>query len=608
LAVLLVAVLVGISLFAFRAFSIASATEHLRSAAEIVRVSLTEAMINGVIDRRAGLLNRLREVDGLRSVRVVRSPLVERQFGKGFAHESPADDAERTVLATGKPFFETIQVDGEDIFRGTIPFTANSRGVPNCLQCHQVRDGEVLGAVTLTISIEDLKRKALATVGGIVGLIALFSLGIVVLIQRIVRPVTATAGEVERAVQRALAGDFKSEIVPKSNDEIGDIADDLNRLLKFLDEGLNRIGGNVAQLTYRSPKPGENLLTATIDAVDILTKAAHFKQAIEEDETRDEIYQRLARVLKAEYGIDEFSIYEAVPAKNQVATMLVDGVTSDSCRWCDPQILVRPEACRACRTGHTVDAVNTPAICNSFQPPEGAGPRTHVCMPLIQSGGVGNVIQIVIKPEDAARIHAQLPYISVYLREAAPVIEAKRLMDTLRDANLRDPMTGLNNRRFLEEFVDTLVASVQRRQTRLSILMLDLDYFKMVNDTYGHDAGDTVLKALAKALRQSVRTSDLVIRYGGEEFLIILHDADADAATAIAETIRQRVADLKIPIGTTTLQKTISIGVSEYPKDSETFWQAVKFADVALYRAKETGRNRVVRFTADLWTTETKDY
>jgi diguanylate cyclase (GGDEF)-like protein len=608
LAILLVAVLVGISLFAFRAFSIASATEHLRSAAEIVRVSLTEAMINGVIDRREGLLNRLHEVDGLKSVRVVRSPLVVQQFGPGFAHEAPADDPERTVLATGKPFFETIHVDGEEIFRGTIPFTANSHGVPNCLQCHQVRDGDVLGAVTMTISIEDLKRKALATVGGIVGLIALFSLGIVILIQRIVRPVTATAGEVERAVQRALAGDFKSEVVPKSDDEIGDIADDLNRLLKFLDEGLNRIGGNVAQLTYRSPKPGENLLTATIDAVDILTKAAHFKQAIEEDETRDEIYQRLARVLKVEYGIDEFSIYEAVPSKNQVAAMLVDGVPSESCRWCDPQILVRPEACRACRTGHTVDAVTTPSICNSFLPPEGAGPRTHVCMPLIQSGGVGNVVQIVIKPEDATRVHAQLPYISVYLREAAPVVEAKRLMDTLRDANLRDPMTGLNNRRFLEEFVDTLVASVQRRQTRLSILMLDLDYFKMVNDTHGHDAGDMVLKAVAKTLRQSVRTSDLVIRYGGEEFLIILHDADADAASAIAETIRQRIEDLKIPIGTTTLQKTISIGVSEYPKDSETFWQAVKFADVALYRAKETGRNRVVRFTSDMWTTETKDY
>jgi diguanylate cyclase (GGDEF)-like protein len=604
----LIAVLVGISLYSFRTFSIASATQHLRSAAEIVRVSLTEAMINGVIDRRESLLKRLKEVEGLRSVRVVRSPRVEAQFGKGFAHEAPADEFERRVLEQGRPIYQTLTVDGEEIYRGTIPFTATAHGVPNCLQCHQVKEGEVLGAVTMSISIEELKRKALLTAASIVGVIAVFVLIIVYLILRIVRPVTETAVEVEAAVQRAQAGDFKSQIKPKSNDEIGEIADDMNHLLHFLDHGLNQIGSNVAQLTHREPKPGENLLTATIDAVDILTKAAHFKQAIEEDETKAEIYRRLARVLTQEYGIEEFSVYEAIPNKNQIAPVVVDGATTDAVRWCDPQILVRPDACRACRTGHVVDGVTTPDICTSFQPPEGVGPRTHVCLPMIQSGGVGNVIQLVTPPEQAARLHERLPFVSVYLREAAPVIEAKRLMDTLRDANLRDAMTGLNNRRFLEEFVDTLVASVQRRKARLSILMLDLDYFKMVNDTHGHDAGDTVLKTLAKTLKQSVRTSDMVIRYGGEEFIIILQEADADAALGIAETIRQRVADLKIQIGTTTLQKTISIGVAEYPKDSETFWQAVKFADVALYRAKETGRNRVVRFTPEMWTTETKDY
>ena len=409
-------------------------------------------------------------------------------------------------------------------------------------------------------------------------------------------------------MQRAQAGDFKAVVKMRTNDEIGEIADDMNLLLRFLDRGLHQIGDNVSQLTNRTPKPGENLLTATIDAVDILTKAAHFKQAIEEDETKGEVYKRLARVLKNEYRIEEFSIYEAVPNKNQVAAQLVDGELADSTRWCDPEILIRPDACRACRTGHQVDGVTTFEICNSFRPPAEVGPRTHVCMPMIQSGSVGSVLQIVLKPEDAARIHEQLPFISVYLREATPVIEARRLMDTLRDANLRDPMTGLNNRRFLEEFVDTLVASVQRRKTTLAILMLDLDYFKMVNDTHGHDAGDTVLKELAKVLKQCVRSSDMVIRYGGEEFLIILQEIESAASIAIAETIRQRVEAMKIQIGALTLQKTISIGVAEYPKDSETFWQAVKFADVALYRAKETGRNRVVRFTPDMWTTVSKDY
>jgi diguanylate cyclase (GGDEF)-like protein len=217
------------------------------------------------------------------------------------------------------------------------------------------------------------------------------------------------------------------------------------------------------------------------------------------------------------------------------------------------------------------------------------------------------VLQLVSTPQEQQHLLDMEPYINVYLREASPVLETKRLMETLREANLRDPMTGLNNRRFLEEYVETLVTNVQRKKSHLSILMLDLDYFKMVNDTYGHDAGDAVLKALAKVLKQSVRASDMVIRYGGEEFLIILQDAEGGKADVIAEKIRLAVENIKTQVASVVIQKTISIGISDFPSDSDTFWQAVKYADVALYQAKETGRNRVVRFNASMWV-DKKEY
>jgi diguanylate cyclase (GGDEF)-like protein len=134
--------------------------------------------------------------------------------------------------------------------------------------------------------------------------------------------------------------------------------------------------------------------------------------------------------------------------------------------------------------------------------------------------------------------------------------------------------------------------------------MLDLDYFKMVNDTYGHEAGDTVLKELAKVLMHSVRSSDVVVRYGGEEFLIILQDTAGEGAEVVSEKIRAAVEALKVQLTGAMLQKTISIGIAVFPTDCDTFWQTVKYADVALYRAKETGRNRVVRFTQDMWTDE----
>ncbi|MDP2400665.1 MAG: GGDEF domain-containing protein, partial [Actinomycetota bacterium] len=288
--------------------------------------------------------------------------------------------------------------------------------------------------------------------------------------------------------------------------------------------------------------------------------------------------------------------------KNKMEAVVVDSEMGGDCRWCDPQILVRSETCRARRTGHLIDSVESPGICFAFVPPADGREYCHVCFPIIQSGAVGSILQLVIAKEDSPRMEHVVPYLSVYLREAAPVIEAKRLMDTLRESNLRDAMTGLHNRRFLEEYIDTLVASNQRRNGRIAVLMLDLDYFKVVNDTYGHDAGDTVLKALTKVLVQSVRAADIVIRYGGEEFMIILQDTERESADSVAEKIRASVEALKVQLPGVVLSKTISIGISEFPSDSDTFWQAIKFADVALYHAKETGRNRVVRFTPDLWT------
>ncbi|MDP3538763.1 MAG: diguanylate cyclase [Azonexus sp.] len=605
--VCLLAVVIAISLYAFRSFSIASATDHIRTAGEIVRVHLTESMINGTIDKRENFLRRLVEVQGLKSARVLRSQEVEKQFGKGLSSESAADDMERLVLKEGKPRFDVIKQGEETVFRGTIPYIATASGNPNCLQCHQVSEGAVLGAVSMSMSIDALKEKALFTVAGIGAAVTFFAALLVMLLRRLLRPISDTANAVEEAVQRALRGDFKAHVEKKTNDEIGQIATDMNRLLTFLDDGLNRIGCNVARLTERTPAPGENLLTAMIDMVEGLTKAAHFKQAIEEDEAKIEIYQRLSTTLQQEFKLTEFSLYEVSSNKKQMKSIMVDGEMADTCRWCDPQILIRPEACRVRRTGHIVDGITNPDICYSFRPPAELGERHHVCFPVIQSGSVGSVVQLLTTPDLQAETLAKLPFINVYLRETAPVLETKRLMESLKDSTLRDPMTGLNNRRFLEEYVETLIASVQRKRTSAAILMLDLDYFKMVNDTYGHDAGDAVLKALSTLLKQSVRASDLLIRYGGEEFLIILIDSQGQAAEQVAEKIRQSVEALKVQVSGIVIQKTISIGISDFPTDSETFWQAVKFADVALYQAKEQGRNRVIRFNTAMWS-DNKEY
>ncbi|NMG73179.1 GGDEF domain-containing protein [Aromatoleum diolicum] len=600
--------LVVISLYAFRSYSIASSTAHVRTAAEMVRVHLTEAMIHGTIDKREQFLDRLMEVQGLRSARVIRSPFVNEQFGAGMTREMHADAIEKLVLADGQPRYVILDERGDSVFRGTIPFAASSRGTPNCLQCHKVAEGTVLGAVTMELSLTELKRQALMTVASIILTVAAFSVLSILLARRLILPVGSTAQAVERAVQRALKGDFKGRVEKRTDDEIGQIATETNSLLVFLDDGLARISQRVVQLTGRTLRQDDNQLEVAIDMVNGLADASSFKQAIEEDETKAEIFDRFGRVLIDSFGVREFSIYETSGPK-QLEPLSVDGNAGGACRWCDPQILVRSDMCRAKRSGHPVDGLSQPGICYAFRQPEDSGvPRRHFCVPIMQSGSVGSIIQLVVRESDAARFQSQVPYVNVYVREMAPVLEAKRLTETLRESSLRDAMTGLNNRRFLEEYVDTLIASARRRKTQIAILLLDLDYFKVVNDTYGHDAGDVVLKALAGTLKNSVRASDMVIRFGGEEFLIVLQETEAANALKVAENIRATVADMKIQVGGAVLQKTISIGLAMFPDDSETFWQTVKFADVALYRAKDDGRNRVVRFNPDMWQGHAESY
>lgn len=606
LALFMLVVVTAISLYSFREFSIASSREHMRTAAEIVRAHLTDAMINGSISKRENFLQRLSEVKGLESARVIRGPALEPQFGKGMSREQPADDIEEQVVRDGKPRYQLTEEGMSVVFRGTIPFTATTTGTPNCLQCHQVKEGTVLGAVTLTMTISPLKQMALITVALIAIALVFFSLLAYLFLRRIVHPLTATADNVANAVQRAVQGDFTAHIDRKTNDEIGQIAEDVNRLMGYLYKGLHSIGDNVALLINQKPSKDRNLLTTTVGMVETLKNAAQFKKSIEEDETKYEIYARLTNVIRDNFAVLHFSIYEVVPAKNQIIPIVVDGDIGAECKWCDPQIIVRPEACRARRTGHVIDAVESPGICYAFQPHHEFQGYSHVCLPVIQSGVVGSVVQIVIPPNEKERLQELTPYISVFLREAAPVLETKRLMDTLRESTLQDAMTGLKNRRFLEEYIDTLIASTQRQKQAISILMLDLDYFKMVNDTYGHDAGDAVLKSLAKVLKQSVRASDIVIRYGGEEFMILLQNSAGEAAELVAEKIRASVEAMKTLVAGTTLQKTISIGIADFPTDSETFWQAVKYADVALYQAKETGRNRWLRFKREMW--DDKEY
>lgn len=161
---------------------------------------------------------------------------------------------------------------------------------------------------------------------------------------------------------------------------------------------------------------------------------------------------------------------------------------------------------------------------------------------------------------------------------------------------LKDPLTGVNNRACMEQHLEHEVLSAVRHRTPLSMLMIDIDYFKTVNDAHGHVAGDTVLATVAEAIVRCTRDSDVVFRYGGEEFAVILTNTRSAGAGLLAERIRATVDELEIRTQEATIEVTVSVGVAQLTAGDSKI-DLLERADTMLYRAKYRGRNQVV--TAD---------
>lgn len=597
----LVVVLTGLSALSFYFFSIHTTERHARSVAETVKVGLTESMINGTIGKRQQFLARLSSVPGVKNVRIVRGPPVVKQYGPGLSSERRYINGIESVLASGKESFNVVDTSDGLTFRAVIPYVATDQGKPNCLECHAVSTGTVLGAVSIDISLVEMRHQAIVAVIAVSLAVLAAALASLALVRRMMNPLALTARAVQEVTSKAVGGNFSGRIIRHGTDEVGDIAININHLMEFLEREMNTIRTRVAQLMGHQVTESGNQLVHTTEMVESLVEVSQFKQAIEEDQTKIEIYRRLSDMLRNKHDFQRYTIYEVASSKNRMTPILVNGELGAACRYCDPQVTLDAGFCRAKRTTREVNAVELPGLCTMFRP-EAAG-DTHICVPISQSGSAGSVVQIVVAEDEAPLARLIVPFVAVYLREAGPVLESRRLMEHLRENALRDPMTGMHNRRFLEEYVDTLVSSSQRHKSVLSVLMLDLDFFKQVNDIHGHEAGDKVLKTLADLLVRNVRGSDLAVRYGGEEFLLVLANTGADAAMTVAEKIRAEVEATRIPLVDGILQKTVSIGVAEFPTDFETFWQVLKFADMALYRAKSRGRNQVVRFLPDMGNT-----
>jgi diguanylate cyclase (GGDEF)-like protein len=218
---------------------------------------------------------------------------------------------------------------------------------------------------------------------------------------------------------------------------------------------------------------------------------------------------------------------------------------------------------------------------------------SQTCVPMISQGDVVGVLMVLDdrleeNPSDSMHIIALAEQLSLAISNVS-------LRDTLRHQSTVDPLTGLYNRRFFDESLKRELARAQRSQSACSVVMIDLDHFKRVNDTYGHEGGDLVLKAASHAIQQRVRASDVVCRYGGEELVLMLPDCSAEEAEKCAEGIRLSLTGIVIQhAGQTISGISASFGVAQWPGHGNGEQALLSAADRALYAAKKGGRNKVM--------------
>ena len=226
----------------------------------------------------------------------------------------------------------------------------------------------------------------------------------------------------------------------------------------------------------------------------------------------------------------------------------------------------------------------------------GKPPESYLCVPLAAHGETqGFVFVCCTTPESLAIAEERTPLIQQMAELAALSIASLDLKAKLERQSIRDSLTGLFNRHFMEIALERELHRAARQGTALAVMMLDVDHFKALNDTFGHEAGDVVLREVAECFRRSLREEDVICRYGGEEFVVIMPDATEETALRRAEAIRALVAEIRTHLrGELLGSVTVSIGIAMYPDSGKNGSNLIQLADAAMYRAKRAGRNQVV--------------
>ena len=289
---------------------------------------------------------------------------------------------------------------------------------------------------------------------------------------------------------------------------------------------------------------------------------------------------------------DSGALFVTNPSKNLVEVMAVWG------GYAPAEPVFAPEDCWALRSGrlYRVDDLTKSPVCAHVRSKAENG---YLCVPMVAQGEAVGILHLEMgaaAPGGRPAMTEAKNRLAISVADhLALALSSLRLRETLHIQSIRDPLTGLFNRRYMEESLEREIRRADRKQRPLAALMLDLDHFKRYNDTLGHAAGDAMLRSIGSFLQTRMRKDDIVCRYGGEEFTIIMPESSLAIAKQRAERLRLQGKELEISLNGQFLGSvTFSVGIACFPDHGATGEQLLRAADLALYRAKAAGRDCIM--------------
>lgn len=338
-----------------------------------------------------------------------------------------------------------------------------------------------------------------------------------------------------------------------------------------------------------------SLLDDSRRQTDEITQISELASLLQACSSREEVLRLIPDRFRRLFPGASGSVALISASKNRVESVVEWGMN------CPADQLFSPQDCWALRRGCTH---SHPQGTSSTRCAHMTGNGSSVCVPLIANGEAIGTLAIqndetpsaMLDAEAAANSFARRRHLAAAAAEHIAVSIANLILrEALRSQAVRDSLTGLYNRRYMQEFLDRELHSARRKRRPLAVMMLDLDHFKRYNDTFGHAAGDKALATVGETLLRCVRVEDVACRYGGEEFTLILPECSLQQATLRADEIRKRLREAPPPRDCqATTPITVSIGVAAFDETTDRVDLLLKFADDALFEAKRAGRDRVV--------------